>query len=112
MGHMPLKLCVPRWSGDFVTLSMEVIQVVEAAFSLKKNPRRLDFITEAALKACRLVPARSFQAVFAASSSTTIPSSAGEIALDLTFDSSGCLNAIKSGKVVFLFIFVCFFFSY
>lgn len=78
---------------------------MEAAFSLRENPHLSHFITEAALKACKLEPVKGSQVAFAASPSTTMPPPVGEVALDTAFDPSGCLNVIESDTVVLHFIF-------
>lgn len=94
--HVPHELCVPRWSGDFVTPLREVVRDVEVAFSLRENPHPSNFITEAALRACELVPARSSQVVFAANLSTTVLPPSGEVALEIAPVPSGCVSVIES----------------
>lgn len=105
VGYVPHKLCVPRWSKDFMTLLREVVQVVKVTFSLKENPHPSDFITEVVLKAFRLALIVGSQAAFATSPSTTIPPLAGEVTSKTVSDPAGCLSAIKSSIAVFCVLF-------
>lgn len=107
VGRMLCVMYVPRWSRNFVASSREVVQVVETAFCLKENPRPFYFITERGLRAYGLAPARSSQAVFVASPSTTMPPLAGETALQLTSDPSSGHGVVKAATFV-VFIFVIF----
>lgn len=87
----------------------EVVQVIEVAFSLRKNPRPSNYITEVTHKACMLAPTGVSQAMFTVSPFVTLPPSAKEVVVDSTSNLSGSLGV---AGVAILTILLCFALSF